>query len=80
MIPLDYIKQIESLQGLVSGGIIEQSEGQLKIFMLKEKVVLEVHKRDICQRSDGRFITKVDKWYIVSKNCLYLRGAYCQAL
>ena len=71
MIPLDYIKQIESLQDLISGGIIEQSEGQLKIFMLKEKAVLEVHKRDICQRSDGRFITKVDVNGTLSQKTAY---------
>lgn len=71
MIPLDYIKQIESLQTLVSGGIMNQSEGQSKISMLKEKAVLEVHKRDICQRSDGRFITKVNVNDILSQKTAY---------
>ena len=39
--------------------------------MLKEKVVLEVHKRDICQRSDGRFITKVDVNGTLSQKTAY---------
>lgn len=59
MITLDYIRQIESLQNLISGGIMNQSEGQSKISMLKEKAVLDVHKRAICQRSDGRYATKI---------------------
>ena len=39
--------------------------------MLKEKAVLEVHKRDICQRSDGRFITKVDVNGTLSQKTAY---------
>lgn len=59
MITLDCIRQIESLQELISGGIINQSEGQIQISMLKEKAVLDVHTRAIYQRSSGRFATKV---------------------
>ena len=38
VIPLEETKkQIESLQNLISGGIIDASEGERKIYMLKEK-------------------------------------------
>lgn len=53
--------QIEYLQSLVADGIIEQSEGKQKIYMLKEKEVLKVHNRAICKRSNGRHTTKVEE-------------------
>ena len=60
MIPLEETKkQIESLQNLISGGIIDASEGERKIYMLKEKAVLEKHDRAINTRSNGRLVTKV---------------------
>ena len=59
MILLEIEKRIYSLQDLVSGGIIEPSEGKEKIFMLKEEAVKKVHDRAICQRSSGRYVTKV---------------------
>lgn len=52
-------KQIKDLHDLVSDGIIDTTEGNLKINMLKETAVKQVHNRSICQRSDGRFVTKV---------------------
>lgn len=59
MILLDFKKQIESLQLLISSGIMCVAEGEKTIFMLKEKAVLKLHNRAINQRSDGRYITKV---------------------
>jgi len=47
------------LQNLVLDGIIGLSEGNQKIGMLKEKAVKEIHTYAICQRADGRYITKV---------------------
>ena len=58
MILLDFKKQIESLQLLISSGIMCVAEGEKTIFMLKEKAVLKLHNRAINQRSDGRYITK----------------------
>lgn len=55
----DVKKQIESLYELISGDIINKSEGEEKIYMLKKNAVLEIHDRSINQRSDGRYITKV---------------------
>lgn len=61
MIPLEEIKkQIESLQNLISGGIMDASEGEPKIYMLKEKAVFKKHTRAINQRSNGRYITKAE--------------------
>lgn len=57
---LESKKQIESLQLLISSGIMDKSEGEQKIYMLKEKAVLKKHNRAINQRSDGRYVTKVD--------------------
>lgn len=57
---LESRKQIESLQLLISSGIMDKSEGEQKIYMLKEKAVLKRHNRAINQRSDGRYVTKVD--------------------
>ncbi len=71
MITLDCIRQIESLQDLISSGIMNQSEGQSKISMLKERAVLDVHKRAICQRSDGRFATKVNANGTLSQKTAY---------
>ena len=60
MILLEEIKkQIESLYNLISGGIMDASEGECKIYMLKEKAVLEKHDRAINTRSNGRLVTKV---------------------
>ena len=53
-------KHIESLQNMVADGIMSPSEGKEKIYMIKEKAVLKVHTRAINQRSDGRYITKVE--------------------
>lgn len=58
MILLGFRKQIESLQELISDGIIDPSEGEQKIYMLKETAVLKVHDRAINTRSNGRYITK----------------------
>lgn len=52
-------KEIDSLHSMVAGGIMTPSEGEEKIYMIKEKEVLKVHTRSINQRSDGRYITKV---------------------
>ena len=61
MIPLEeFKKQIESLQDLISGGIMNASEGEPKIYMLKEKAVNDKHMNAINQRSNGRYITKVN--------------------
>lgn len=59
MILLESAKQIESLQSLISSGIIEPSEGEHKLYMIKEKYVLKIHTRAINKRADGRCITKV---------------------
>lgn len=48
------------MQDLITDGIIELSEGNEKIYMLKEQEVFKVHHRAISQRKDGRFITKVE--------------------
>lgn len=56
---LEIKNQIQSLQELISGGIIDSSEGNSKIYMLKEQAVLQVHKYAIAQRTNGRLITKV---------------------
>lgn len=77
MITLDCIRQIESLQELISGGIIDLSEGQIQISMLKEKAVLDVHSRAISQRSNGRFITKVDVNGSLSQKTAY---TYCELI
>lgn len=47
------------MQSLISDGIIDSSEGNQKIQMLKEKKIEKVHNRAINQRSNGRYITKV---------------------
>ena len=61
MILLEEIKkQIESLQNLISGGILYASEGEPKIYMLIEKAVIKKHSRAINQRSNGRYITKAE--------------------
>ena len=60
MILFEIQKQIESLQELISDGIIDSSEGNKTILMLKEKKVKKIHNRAINQRSDGRFVTKVE--------------------
>lgn len=60
MIPLEeFKKQIESLQNLISGGIMGVSEGEPKIYMLKENAVSKKHTYAINQRDNGRYITKV---------------------
>ncbi len=59
MILLEFKIQIDSLQVLISSGIMERSEGEYKIYMLKKDAVLKVHIRAINTRSDGRYITKV---------------------
>lgn len=56
---INELKQIEHLQSLVADGIIDSAEGIVKIHMLKERKVQKVHKRAINQRSNGRYITKV---------------------
>lgn len=52
--------QIDSLQNLVANDIIDRSEGEKKIHMLKNELIKSVHVRSINQRSDGRVITKVE--------------------
>lgn len=52
-------QKIEYLQFLLTDDTISLSEGNEKIYMLKEKAVLERHTKKIFQRSDGRYITKV---------------------
>lgn len=59
VILLEVKKQIEYLHGLISDGIIDTSEGECKICMLKKNAVLEKHDRAINTRSNGRFVTKV---------------------
>ena len=59
MLLLEIRFQIESLQLLISSGIMDGSEGEQTIYMLKETAVLKRHDRAINQRSDGRFVTKV---------------------
>lgn len=54
-------KQIESLYSLISSGIIDQSEGKDKLYMLKENAVLKKHTRAINTRSNGRIVTKVNQ-------------------
>lgn len=51
--------QIEYLHNLISDGIIDSSEGEQKINMLKKDAVMKIHDRSICQRASGRYVTKV---------------------
>lgn len=57
---MEFKKQIESLQNLITSGIIDPSEGKRKVHMLKRDAVIKIHDRAICQRSNGRYVTKVN--------------------
>lgn len=67
MILLESTKNIESLQSLITSGIIDPSEGEHKLYMIKEKYVLKIHTRAINKRTDGRCITKVKKNGVLSQ-------------
>ena len=52
-------QHINSLQNLITDGILEPIRGKEQINMLKEQSVLDIHNTAINQRSDGRWVTKV---------------------
>lgn len=71
MIPFETYNQIDSLQRLISDGIIDLSEGKQKISMIKEKEVKKIHNRAINQRSNGRYITKVSNGEVLKQITAY---------
>lgn len=61
---LEIVQQIESLESLVSSGVISPDIAKENIFKLKESAVLRIHPYKISVRKTGRYCTR-----ILNSNC-----------